>query len=85
MNGRSTGMASKAGASGLAFVADVYEQSTSVGFCKRAAHGVTRRRFVQGLIAGGIIVGFDSWRWPAFALGRRNGQAVLTGTHFEDI
>jgi CopA family copper-resistance protein len=47
------------------------------------AGGITRRQFVQGLIAGGIIAGLDSWYCPAFALKTRNQPVVLSGTHFD--
>jgi CopA family copper-resistance protein len=45
--------------------------------------GISRRQFVQGLMAGGVIAGLDLWRWPALALNTRNEQAVLTGNHFD--
>jgi CopA family copper-resistance protein len=44
---------------------------------------LSRRRFVQGLVAGGVIAGFDLWRWPAFAAGSISEPAVLTGSHFD--
>jgi CopA family copper-resistance protein len=50
---------------------------------KRSASAITRRQFVQSLMATGVIGGLDLWRWPAFALETRNAQAVLTGTHFD--
>jgi CopA family copper-resistance protein len=50
---------------------------------RKPTGGITRRQFVQGLIAGGIITGLDAWRWPALALAPRNEQAVLSGTHFD--
>src|SRR5215472_13384289 len=50
---------------------------------KRFASGITRRQFVQGLMAGGLIGGLDLWRWPGVALKTRNPQAVLTGDHFD--
>ena len=49
----------------------------------RSFAGVTRRRFVQGLVAGGVIAGLDMWSWPALALKTRNEQAVLRGTRFD--
>jgi CopA family copper-resistance protein len=44
--------------------------------------GVTRRRFVQGLAAGGALAGLG---WPAsnFASSARSGTPVLTGTDFD--
>ena len=45
---------------------------------------LSRRRFVQGLVAGGMIAGFDLWRWPAFAAGSNDSEpAVLTGGYFD--
>jgi CopA family copper-resistance protein len=44
---------------------------------------LNRRRFVQGLVVGGVIVGFDLWRWPAFATSSIGEPAVLTGNHFD--
>ena len=44
---------------------------------------ISRRRFVQGLVAGGVIAGFDLWRWPAFASSSLSEPAVLTGSHFD--
>ena len=49
----------------------------------RFAGGVSRRRFVQGLAAGGFIAGFDIWRLPAFAPSNRNEQTALTGDRFD--
>jgi hypothetical protein len=57
--------------------------STSGRCSNRAARGSTRRRFVQGVLAGGVIAGLDLWRWPAWALKRSNQPAVLTGSHFD--
>jgi FtsP/CotA-like multicopper oxidase with cupredoxin domain len=48
-----------------------------------SAKTISRRRFVQGLMAGGVIAGFDLWRWPAFATSSISGPAVLTGSHFD--
>jgi CopA family copper-resistance protein len=50
---------------------------------RKAASGISRRRFVQGLMAGGVIAGLELWRWPALALNTRNEQAVLAGNHFD--
>jgi FtsP/CotA-like multicopper oxidase with cupredoxin domain len=44
---------------------------------------LSRRRFVQGLVAGGLIAGFDLWRWPAWAMRSVGEPAVLTGNHFD--
>jgi FtsP/CotA-like multicopper oxidase with cupredoxin domain len=44
---------------------------------------LSRRRFVQGLVAGGVIAGFDLYRWPAFAMKSVGEPAVLTGSHFD--
>jgi len=44
---------------------------------------ISRRRFVQGLVAGGVIAGFDRWRWAALAMSRVAEPAVLTGSHFD--
>jgi CopA family copper-resistance protein len=52
---------------------------------RKPTGGITRRQFIQGLIAGGIITGLDAWRWPAFALAPRNDQAVLSGSRFDLI
>lgn len=49
----------------------------------RFAGGISRRRFVQGLVAGGVIAGFDIRRLPAFALPNRNEQTALTGDRFD--
>src|SRR5260370_4746329 len=44
---------------------------------------LSRRRFVHGLVAGGVIAGFDLWRWPALAMESVAEPAVLTGSHFD--
>jgi CopA family copper-resistance protein len=51
-------------------------------FQKGTTEGMSRRRFVQGLMAGGIVAGLGSWSWPALALNTRNEQTVLRGNHF---
>src|ERR1700680_3239989 len=51
--------------------------------CQIASSGITRRRFVQGLVAGGVIAGFDLWRWQALAMKSIAEPAVLTGNHFD--
>ncbi len=43
---------------------------------------VSRRRFVQGLAAGGLILGLDLASWPALAL-TNFSVPVLSGTHFD--
>jgi len=44
---------------------------------------ISRRRFVHGLVAGGVIAIFDLWRWPSFASSGLSEPAVLTGSHFD--
>src|SRR5260370_40490901 len=44
---------------------------------------ISRRRFVQGLVAGGVMAGFDLWRWRALGMRGVAEPAVLTGTQFE--
>ncbi len=45
---------------------------------------ISRRRFVQGVAAGGAIAGFNLWRVPAWAaLKGRVQQSGLTGNHFD--
>src|SRR6266849_2002167 len=46
-------------------------------------NSLSRRRFVQGLVAGGVIAGFELWRWPALAMRSVAEPAVLTGNHFD--
>jgi CopA family copper-resistance protein len=48
-----------------------------------ARKSLSRRRFVQGLVAGGVIAGFDLWRMPAIAMRSPSEQATLTGNHFD--
>src|SRR6266436_9001144 len=50
---------------------------------KSSSLKISRRRFVQGLVAGGVIAGFDLWRWPALAMRGVAEPAVLTGSHFD--
>jgi FtsP/CotA-like multicopper oxidase with cupredoxin domain len=52
-------------------------------FGKRPYGGISRRRFVRGLMTGAVIAGLDLWRWPALAMSTRNEQAVLSGEHFD--
>ncbi|HTY55320.1 MAG TPA: multicopper oxidase domain-containing protein, partial [Candidatus Binataceae bacterium] len=42
---------------------------------------ISRRRFIQGVIAGSAIAGFDLLRWPSAA--KSAEPSVLTGNHFE--
>src|SRR2546426_3939188 len=49
---------------------------------KRPSRTISRRRFVQGLVAGGVIAGLDLWRWPALVRGAAHEQDVLTGNQF---
>ena len=44
--------------------------------------GITRRRFVQGLVAAGVVAGFDLRSWPALAHASLRRQEVLRGNHF---
>jgi len=46
------------------------------------AQSFSRRRFVQGLAASGIIAGLNLWRWPVLARGAAREQQVLTGSEF---
>ncbi|MGH8013921.1 MAG: copper resistance system multicopper oxidase [Candidatus Binataceae bacterium] len=49
----------------------------------KCGNGITRRRFVQGLVAGGIAAGLDFSSLPALAnLLPRRSQATLTGHEF---
>src|SRR5260370_9485149 len=50
---------------------------------KSSSLKISRRRFVQGLVAGGVIAGFDLWRWPALAMRSVVEPAVLTGSPFD--
>jgi CopA family copper-resistance protein len=52
---------------------------------KSSSLKISRRRFVQGLVAGGVIAGFDLWRWPALAMRGVVEPVVLTGNHFEVV
>ncbi|HKA55475.1 MAG TPA: copper resistance system multicopper oxidase [Candidatus Binatia bacterium] len=49
---------------------------------KRLSRSLSRRRFVQGLVAGGVMTALDLWRWPTPARGVGRGQDVLTGSDF---
>lgn len=50
---------------------------------KNRSHEISRRRFVQGLVASGVVASFDLWRWPGLATGAVAEPAVLTGSHFD--
>jgi len=58
----------------------MYRRATSKNGSSRA---ISRRRFVQGLVAGGVIAGFDLWRMSAMAMRSPSEPAVLTGNHFD--
>src|SRR5262249_41756714 len=49
---------------------------------KRPSPAISRRRFLQGLVAGGVMAGFDLWRRPAWVRGADDLQEVLTGNQF---
>src|SRR6266404_8432086 len=55
------------------------------GICQSNSHGITRRRFVQGLVASGVIAGLDLWRWPALAAKSAAGPPILSGNSFNLI
>lgn len=44
---------------------------------------ISRRCFVRGSVAGGIVAALDLWRWPVLAGVTQNEQAVLSGRHFD--
>jgi CopA family copper-resistance protein len=52
------------------------------GSCRNNSRGITRRRFVQGVLAGGVIGGLDLWRWSAFAAKNAAGPLILSGNSF---
>src|SRR6266403_4237154 len=43
---------------------------------------ISRRCFVQGLAAAGVIAGLDLWRWPRLARATAGEQQTLMGTQF---
>jgi len=49
---------------------------------KRRSAGITRRRFVQGMVAGGIVAGLGGHRWSAFSAEGLSSPAVLSGNSF---
>lgn len=46
-------------------------------------HLTSRRTFIKGLAAGGVLAGLGLWRAPAWALGRPGLPGVLAGTQFD--
>ena len=55
---------------------------------KRSLHNpvrsISRRRFVQGIAAGGLLAAFDLYRWPSFARAAdQPAMPQLTGTNFD--
>jgi FtsP/CotA-like multicopper oxidase with cupredoxin domain len=50
---------------------------------KGPASGITRRRFVQGLMVAGTVAGFDLWRWPSLAQENPLAPTILRGNHFD--
>lgn len=43
----------------------------------------SRRTFLKGLAAGGVLAGLGLWRQPVWALGRPGQPGVLAGTQFD--
>ncbi len=43
----------------------------------------SRRTFIKGLAAGGVLAGLGLWRAPVWALGRPGQPGVLAGTQFD--
>jgi CopA family copper-resistance protein len=52
-------------------------------FEKSIDRRLSRRRFVQGVLAGGAIAAFDLWRWPALAAQSTAQPNALSGSHFD--
>jgi CopA family copper-resistance protein len=48
----------------------------------RASWGITRRRFVQGIAAGGIVSALELWRWPRVASASFADSVILRGDYF---
>jgi CopA family copper-resistance protein len=48
----------------------------------RPRRTISRRRFVTGVVAGGVIAGLAEWRWPAFAAEKAAGSPMLSGNSF---
>jgi CopA family copper-resistance protein len=42
--------------------------------------GLSRRRFVQGMLAGGVIASVDLWRWPGGGVAAPRETTELVGT-----
>jgi len=51
---------------------------------KRVSSGITRRGFVQGIVAGGVMSVLDLWRWPTAAMARNGASSppILSGNNF---
>lgn len=49
---------------------------------QRPSRMISRRRFVQGVVAGGVITGLDLWRWGGWVRAAAGEQQVLTGNRF---
>jgi CopA family copper-resistance protein len=50
----------------------------------KPARNITRRRFVQGIAAGGLLAAFDLYRWPSLALAAADpAMPQLAGTSFD--
>ncbi|MGH8029430.1 MAG: multicopper oxidase domain-containing protein, partial [Arenimonas sp.] len=45
--------------------------------------GASRRRFLQGLAAGGTLAGLGAWPRPGWALASAGEATVIAGTHFD--
>ena len=58
----------------------MYKENAARG---RRVLPISRRRFVQGLAAGGAIATLGWDRWPVFAQSRAQTPAILTGAHFD--
>jgi CopA family copper-resistance protein len=50
---------------------------------RRPAQTISRRRFVQGMLAGDMIAGLDLLRWPLFAIAAPSARRVLSRTNFD--
>jgi CopA family copper-resistance protein len=50
---------------------------------RRRVRGLSRRRFVEGIIAGGVIAGLELWRWPAPVLGNAAVASQIAGNKFD--
>ena len=57
--------------------------SDTVGFGADGLAEPSRRRFVQGLAAGGAVAGLGFWPRPGWALKSPDGTNVLAGTEFD--